>query len=231
MSQESHPAESVKIEEGWKAALYEEFAQPYFQQLKNFLVEEKQAGQTIYPPGKLIFNAFNKTPFDAVKVVIIGQDPYHGPGQAHGLCFSVPEGVKPPPSLKNIYKEMQTDVGITIPQHGNLIKWCEQGILMLNSMLTVRAHQAGSHKGKGWETFTTSVIRELNDQKSGLVFLLWGRYAQEKGVIIDTKKHHVLKAAHPSPFAAHNGFFGCKHFSTTNQLLIEQGKPAIDWQV
>ncbi|MCL4153352.1 UNVERIFIED_CONTAM: hypothetical protein GTU68_059847 [Idotea baltica] len=231
MSQESHPAESVKIEEGWKSALYEEFSQPYFQQLKNFLLEERQAGQTLYPPGKLIFNAFNKTPFDDVKVVIIGQDPYHGPGQAHGLCFSVPEGIKSPPSLKNIYKEMHADVGITIPHHGNLIKWAEQGILMLNSMLTVRARQAGSHKGKGWETFTTAVIRELNDQKSGLVFLLWGRYAQEKGAIIDTKKHHVLKAAHPSPFAAHNGFFGCKHFSTTNQFLQEQGKPVIDWQV
>lgn len=228
MSQD--PAEKVKMEAGWKAALIEEFRKPYFQTLRQFLVEERQSGQTLYPPASLIFHAFDRTPFDQVKVVILGQDPYHGPGQAHGLCFSVPHGVRIPPSLVNIYKEMLSDVGTTIPSHGNLEKWADQGILMLNSMLTVRARQAGSHRKKGWEEFTTAAIKALNDHKEGIIFLLWGRYAQEKGAIIDTSKHHVLKAAHPSPLAR-NAFMGCKHFSFTNQLLAEMGKQPIDWQV
>ncbi|MEL6673830.1 MAG: uracil-DNA glycosylase [Bacteroidota bacterium] len=227
----SHPAESVKIEEGWKKALYEEFAQPYFQQLKAFLIQERESRQTVYPPGKLIFNAFNKTPFEAVKVVILGQDPYHGPGQAHGLCFSVPREIKPPPSLINVYKELQTDVGMTIPNHGNLEVWADQGVFLLNSMLTVRAHQAGSHQKKGWEEFTTAAIQQLNDQREGLVFLLWGRYAQVKGAVIDQTRHLVLQAAHPSPFAAHKGFFGCRHFSQANAYLQQQGKTPINWQV
>ena len=223
-------AATVKIEEGWKQALMSQWDKPYFQQLKSFLVSEKQAGHTIYPPGKLIFNAFDTTPFDQVKVVIIGQDPYHGPGQAHGLCFSVPQGVRVPPSLKRIYKELQDDVGITIPNHGNLEKWAQQGILLLNSMLTVRAGQAASHQRKGWEQFTTAAIQALNQEKTGIIFLLWGRYAQEKGAIIDPGRHHILKAAHPSPLARH-GFLGCKHFSQTNALLQQQGKEPIDWQV
>ncbi|MEO0470360.1 MAG: uracil-DNA glycosylase [Bacteroidota bacterium] len=228
----SHPAEKVKIEEGWKKALWNEFDKPYFHQLKAFLLQEKQSGMTIFPPGAEIFNAFNQTPFDQVKAVIIGQDPYHGPGQAHGLCFSVKEGVRVPPSLKNIYKELAEDIpDFSIPAHGNLLSWAQQGVLMLNAMLTVRAHQAGSHKGRGWETFTSTAIQKLNEQKEGLVFLLWGKYAQEKGAVIDPGRHHVLKAAHPSPFAAHNGFFGCKHFSQTNQILQSQGKDPINWQI
>ncbi|MEL7533707.1 MAG: uracil-DNA glycosylase [Bacteroidota bacterium] len=227
----AHPAESVKLEEGWKKALWDEFAKPYFVELKNFLLSERQAKMTVFPPAKLIFNAFNTTPFDKVKVVVIGQDPYHGPGQAHGLSFSVPQGIKAPPSLKNIYKELATDVDFTIPNHGNLESWAEQGVLMLNSMLTVRAHTPASHQKKGWETFTSVAIQKLNEQREGIVFLLWGRYAQQKGMIIDPAKHHVLKAAHPSPFAAHNGFFGCQHFSKTNALLKQQGKSPINWQV
>ena len=226
----SDPAASVKIEEGWKNALKDEFGKPYFQKLKAFLLEEREAGHTIYPPGKFIFNAFNSAPFDKVKVVIIGQDPYHGPGQAHGLCFSVPEGIRIPPSLRNIYKELHEDVGMTIPNHGYLQSWADQGILMLNAMLTVRAGQAGSHQKKGWEQFTTAAITQLNEQKEGIIFLLWGRYAQEKGLVIDSQRHHVLKAAHPSPLAR-VGFIGCKHFSQTNGLLIKQGKAPIDWQV
>lgn len=227
----NHPAESVQIEAGWKNALYEEFAQPYFQNLKTFLLEEKNSGHLIFPPGKDILNAFNKTPFDNVKVVILGQDPYHDHGQAHGLCFSVPPGIVPPPSLKNIYKELQSDVGITIPSHGNLESWAAQGILLLNATLTVRAHQAGSHQGKGWEKFTTAAIQALNDRKEGLVFLLWGRYAQQKGSVIDLSKHYVLTSAHPSPLSAHNGFWGCKHFSQTNAILVKRGLTPINWQV
>ncbi|MEZ4772981.1 MAG: uracil-DNA glycosylase [Bacteroidia bacterium] len=227
----THPAESVQIEAGWKKVLYEEFAQPYFQQLKTFLLAEKNAGQLIFPPGKDIFNAFNKTPFEKVKVVILGQDPYHGPGQAHGLSFSVPPGIAPPPSLKNIYKELQSDVGISIPSHGNLEPWAEQGVLLLNSILTVRAHQAGSHQGKGWEKFTTASIKALNDHRDGLIFLLWGRYAQEKGSTIDLTRHYVLKSVHPSPLSAHNGFLGCKHFSQTNAILEKKGLTPINWQV
>lgn len=207
-----------------------EFSKPYFQQLKQFLLEEKKAGYTIYPPGNLIFHAFNRTPFEQVKVVIIGQDPYHGPGQAHGLCFSVPAGVTPPPSLRNVFAELQRDVGIQMPSHGNLEKWADQGVLLLNAILTVRARQAASHRGKGWEQFTDAAIQALNDQQQGIVFLLWGRYAQEKGRIIDPQRHHVLKAAHPSPLAR-NAFNGCRHFSQTNALLQAQGKTPIDWQI
>lgn len=224
------PAASVKIEAGWKEALRNEFSKPYFLQLKAFLLQEKKDGQVIYPPGPEIFHAFDSTPFDQVKVVIIGQDPYHGQGQAHGLCFSVKPGVAVPPSLKNIYKELHEDVGIQIPSHGYLQKWADQGVLMLNAILTVRAREAGSHRNKGWETFTTAAIQALDREKEGIVFLLWGRYAQDKGQVITPNRHHILKAAHPSPLAR-GGFNGCRHFSQTNALLIQQGTSPIDWQV
>lgn len=226
----SHPSESVQIEPGWKAVLHDEFAKPYFTELKNFLKQEKQAGKIIFPPGKLIFNAFELTPFDQVKVVILGQDPYHGPGQAHGLSFSVPAGIVAPPSLKNIYKELHTDLGLEVPTHGNLESWAKQGVLLLNSMLTVRAREAGSHRKKGWENFTDAVIDVLNKEKEGIIFLLWGRYAQDKGALIDRSKHLVLQAPHPSPLAR-GGFFGSRHFSQTNAYLTSKGKPAINWQV
>lgn len=223
--------ENVQIEESWKEALVEEFSKPYFAQLKEFLKQEKLAGKTIYPAGNLIFNAFASTPFDKVRVVLIGQDPYHGPNQACGLSFSVPNGVRVPPSLVNIYKELATDIeGFQIPKHGNLEKWAEQGVLLLNATLTVEAAKAGSHQKKGWEIFTDAVIDRLNAQKEGIVFLLWGRYAQDKGAKIDATRHHVLKAAHPSPLAG-NAFSGNKHFSKTNEILIQQGLPPIDWQV
>jgi uracil-DNA glycosylase len=189
------------------------------------------SGKTIYPPGSLIFNAFNSTPFDKVKVVILGQDPYHGDGQAHGLCFSVQYGVKPPPSLVNIYKELKSDVGFEIPAHGNLQKWTEQGVFLLNAMLTVEANQPASHQKKGWEEFTNAVIQKLSKERSGLIFMLWGNFAQQKAVLIDETKHTILKAAHPSPFSAYNGFFGCKHFSKTNEILKAKGEEEIDWQV
>lgn len=221
----------VQIEESWKKVLLAEFGQPYFAALKAFLKAEKDAGHSVYPPGNRIFHAFSCTPFDAVKVVLIGQDPYHGAGQAEGLSFSVPLGVATPPSLRNIYKELAADItGFSIPKHGNLEKWARQGVLLLNATLTVRANTAGSHQKKGWETFTDAVIRALNDQKTGIVFLLWGKYAQDKGKIIDTNKHFVLKAAHPSPLAG-DAFLGNRHFSQTNQLLVQQGKEPIDWQV
>lgn len=219
-----------KIEPSWLHALNKEFDKPYFKKLKTFLKEEKKE-HTIYPKDSDIFNAFNYTPFDKVKVVIIGQDPYHGEGQAHGLSFSVPENTKTPPSLKNIYKELEQDVGVSIPNHGNLTKWAEQGVLMLNATLTVRKKTPGSHQKKGWEKFTDACIDKISTEKEGVVFLLWGNYAKEKGRIINNSKHHVLSAAHPSPFSAHNGFFGCKHFSKTNELLIKQQKSPINWQV
>jgi uracil-DNA glycosylase len=219
-----------KIEASWKAKLSREFNQPYFSELKNFLQQEKQNGETIYPPGPQIFNCFNKTPFDLVKVVILGQDPYHGPGQAHGLCFSVQVGVKPPPSLANIFKELAADVGFKIPDHGSLESWASQGVLLLNSGLTVRDGQPASHQGKGWETFTDGVVKILNDEKEGLIFLLWGKPAQLKGFLIDPVRHHILKAPHPSPFSAYTGFFGCRHFSKTNDLLLKMGREPIDWQ-
>ncbi|MBQ4215434.1 MAG: uracil-DNA glycosylase [Bacteroidales bacterium] len=217
-----------KIEPSWKNVLIDEFNKPYFVALKEFLVEEKKK-YVVYPAGANIFNAFACTPFNKVKVVIIGQDPYHGPGQAHGLSFSVPEGIQKPPSLVNIFKELQSDIGKPIPESGNLESWARQGVLLLNATLTVRANQAGSHQKRGWEQFTDSVIRTLSDQKSGLVFLLWGRFAQDKAALIDASKHHILKAAHPSPLSAYNGFFGCKHFSKTNEILLSQGETAIEW--
>jgi uracil-DNA glycosylase len=218
-----------KIEEGWKSNLRPYFQSPDFQSLKRFLLEEKNAGRVIYPPGHLIFNAFNTTPFDSVRVVIIGQDPYHGPGQANGLCFSVTDGMQHPPSLQNIFKELKSDLGIPIPVNGNLESWARQGVLLLNATLTVRANQPGSHQGKGWEQFTDGVIRSLSEKKSGLVFMLWGRFAQAKSVLIDSSRHHILKAPHPSPFSAYSGFFGCRHFSAANEILLRNGQKPVDW--
>ncbi len=217
-----------QIESSWKAILQNEFQQPYFATLKAFLIEEKSKHK-VYPPGSEIFAAFNHTPFDQVKVVIIGQDPYHGAGQAHGMCFSVRKGVTPPPSLKNIYKEIQDDIGGDIPTHGELTQWADQGVLLLNATLTVRAGQAGSHQNKGWEQFTDAVIGQVSQQKSGVVFLLWGNFAKQKAALIDAGKHHILTCPHPSPFAARYGFFGSKHFSKTNALLQQGGKEPIDW--
>jgi len=208
----------------------DEFQSPYFSELKSFLQEEKRSF-TIYPPGFLIFNAFKHTPFDKVKVVILGQDPYHGKGQAHGLCFSVPPGITQPPSLVNIFRELHSDLGIPVPAHGNLEPWADQGVLLINATLTVRDSQAGSHQKRGWETFTDRVIQRVSALKNGVVFLLWGRFAQAKESLIDVQKHLVLKAAHPSPLSAHNGFFGCRHFSRTNDYLIQQGKEGIDWRL
>lgn len=216
------------IEESWLEALRDEFSADYFSQLKQFLKEEKQISQ-VYPPGSQIFSAFNYTPLTAVKVVIIGQDPYHGKGQAHGLCFSVPNGIKVPPSLVNIYKEIKNDLDIPIPSTGNLEKWAKQGVLLLNATLTVRASDAGSHQGKGWEMFTDVVIKTISDLRAGVIFILWGKYAQDKQSLIDSEKHFILKAPHPSPFSANRGFFGCGHFSKTNQILSENGISEIDW--
>lgn len=222
----------VHIESSWKEVLKNEFTKTYFLEIVTFLKMEKNAGKNIYPPGPLIFNAFTQTPFHKVKVVIIGQDPYHNPGQAHGLSFSVPSGVKPPPSLMNIYKEINASLGIAMPaEFGNLIKWAEQGVLLLNAILTVRANEPGSHSKIGWMNFTDAVIKKISDEKSGIIFLLWGKFAQEKQALIDETKHHVLKAAHPSPFSAYQGFFGCNHFVKTNQLLTEQGLQPIDWKL
>ena len=222
----------VKIESGWKEVLKDEFSRPYFEQIVHFLKAEKMAGKTIYPPGPLIFNAFDQTPFDQVKVVIIGQDPYHGPGQAHGLCFSVQAGVKPPPSLVNIYKEIQSDIGIKMSlEKGDLTPWAKQGVLLLNAALTVRANEPFSHSQIGWAQFTDAVIRKIDKEKEGVIFLLWGKFAQEKQQLINATRHHVLKAAHPSPFSADKGFFGCKHFSKTNELLLQQGKDPINWMI
>ncbi len=219
-----------QLEPGWLAYLQEEFSKDYFKNLKAFLVQEK-ANHQVYPAGKDIFNAFWLTPIDQLKVVILGQDPYHGTGQAHGLSFSVQKGVPIPPSLVNIFKELKQDLEIAPPAHGDLTSWARQGVLLLNATLTVRAHQAGSHQGKGWEQFTDSVIRTINDQCTGVIFLLWGNYAKAKAVLIDQQKHHVLTAAHPSPFSAYNGFFGCGHFSRANELLVQQGKEAIEWSL
>jgi uracil-DNA glycosylase len=222
----------VQMEDSWKRELKQEFAKAYFQQIVTFLKTEKVQGKTIYPPGPLIFNAFNLTPFDNVKVVILGQDPYHGQGQAHGLCFSVQDGITPPPSLINIYKEIEKDIGVGMPaRHGNLSKWAQQGVLLINAFLTVRANEPASHSKIGWDQFTNAVIQKISDSKKGVVFLLWGKFAQEKQSLIDETKHHVLKAAHPSPFSADKGFFGCKHFSQTNDLLLKEGREPIDWKL
>jgi uracil-DNA glycosylase len=218
------------IEESWKAVLYEEFNKQYFKELKEFLIEEKKKFR-IFPPGSLIFNAFNHTSFGKVNVVIIGQDPYHGYGQAHGLCFSVPDGVPKPPSLVNIFKELENDLGISPPSHGNLEKWANQGVLLLNATLTVRENLAGSHQHKGWESFTNEAIRQLSAQKEGVIFVLWGNYAIAKKELIDSTRHPVLTAAHPSPLSANNGFFGCRHFSKINEILRNQGKQEIDWKL
>ena len=217
------------IEQSWKVQLTGQFTQPYFKELKSFLVTEKKQFK-VYPPGNQIFSAFNRTPFSKIKVVIIGQDPYHGPGQANGLCFSVSPGIPCPPSLKNIYKELFTDLGIPVPYSGNLEPWADQGVLMLNATLTVRANTPGSHQKKGWETFTDAVIKSISDKKKGIVFLLWGNYAQSKEPLIDANKHFILKAAHPSPLAR-GAFFGCKHFSKTNRILETQGIMPIDWRI
>lgn len=217
------------IDESWKKVLENEFNSSYFFDLKQFLIEEMKHN-TIYPPGNKIFSAFNLTPFEKVKVVIIGQDPYHGPGQANGLCFSVSDGIAKPPSLQNIFKELKTDLGISIPVSGNLEKWAKQGVLLLNATLTVRKNSAGSHHNKGWEKFTDAVIKQISNRASGIVFLLWGRFAQSKEELIDHEKHFVLKAAHPSPLAR-GAFFGCRHFSQTNEILTKQGNEIIDWSI
>jgi uracil-DNA glycosylase len=218
------------IDPTWLKVLDKEINKPYFKNLEEFLVEE-YSKEIIYPPKNLIFNAFNKTPLDRVKVILLGQDPYHGPGQAHGLCFSVPVGIKPPRSLVNIFKELRDDLGIPVPPHGNLEAWAKQGVLLLNTTLTVRAKQPLSHHSRGWETFTDHVIEVLSTQKKGLIFLLWGRNAFEKESLIDTSKHTILKAAHPSPFSAARGFFGCRHFSKTNEILTKEGLKPIDWRI
>lgn len=221
----------VKIEESWKIRLKEEFEKPYFLQLIEHLKAEKALNKQIYPAGTNIFNAFDSTPFDQVKLVILGQDPYHGAGQAHGLSFSVQDGVAIPRSLQNIFKELQADIGLPIPTSGNLTAWAERGVLLLNASLTVRANEPASHAQLGWLTFTDQVIRTLSAEKKGLVFLLWGKFAQEKQILIDDSKHLILKAAHPSPFSAEKGFFGCKHFSKANEYLVRKGYDPIDWKL
>lgn len=222
---------NVTIEESWKKILKEEFEKDYFKQIVTFIKTEKAAGKIIYPPGSLLFNSFEKTPFDKIKVVLLGQDPYHNKGQAHGLSFSVPDGVTKPPSLLNIFKELQSDIGINSPASGNLEKWAQEGVLLLNASLTVRQNEPGSHSKIGWLQFTDAVIRKISNEKKGIVFLLWGKFAQEKQPLIDETKHHVLKAAHPSPFSADKGFFGCKHFSKTNEFLVKEGLQPVDWQL
>ncbi len=220
----------VQIEPSWKEHLQVEFDKPYFSAIVEFIKQEIADGKVVYPPGKFIFNAFNKTPFDKVKVVILGQDPYHGKGQAHGLCFSVQHGVKPPPSLVNIFKEIKDDLGIDPPNHGCLEKWAEEGVFLLNAILTVRASEPTSHSKIGWETFTDAVIRKISDEKKGVVFMLWGNFARAKKALIDTTKHYVLESAHPSPFSVTH-FYGCRHFSKANDLLVQQGLEPIDWSL
>ena len=219
------------IDPSWKAVLRGAFDDPGFLRLRGFLKREKAGPVPVYPPGRELFAAFDRTPFEDVKVVVLGQDPYHGPGQANGLCFSVNPGVRKPPSLNNIFKEIHDDLGLPIPEHGDLGHWADQGVLLLNATLTVRAHQAGSHHGQGWEAFTDAAVRALSEQRRNLVFLLWGSKAKAKAAIVDRTRHHVLTAAHPSPLSAHNGFFGCRHFSKTNATLEKLGLPPIDWSL
>ena len=219
----------VKIEQSWKEALADEFAKPYFESLVNFLREEKAAGKKIFPPGSQIFRAFDLTPVKDVKVVILGQDPYHGDGQANGLCFSVDDGVDFPPSLRNILKEVSEDTGTPVPTSGNLDRWAEQGVLMLNAVLTVRAHEAASHAGRGWERFTDAVVRLIAEKKKGVVYMLWGSYAQKKGAMVNSSQNLVLKAVHPSPLSVYRGFFGSRHFSKANDYLVQTGKAPIKW--
>lgn len=221
----------VKIEPSWKKTLKGEFEKPYFEQIALHIKTEKSQGKKIYPPGSCIFNAFNTTPVDKIKVVILGQDPYHGPGQAHGLCFSVPNGIPPPPSLINIFKELHDDVGIKIPNHGDLTHWAEQGVFLLNASLTVRDGEPMSHSKIGWALFTDSVIRKISEERNHVVFLLWGKFAQEKKYLIDESKHLILKSAHPSPLSANAGFFGCHHFSKANEYLMKHGMDPIDWSL
>ncbi len=225
------PRKSIDLHPSWLAHLASEFEQPYMQQLKAFLLAQKQQNKVIYPPSKLIFNAFNSTPLDQVKVVILGQDPYHGPNQAHGLCFSVQPGIQPPPSLQNMFKELSRDLGLPVPNHGCLQSWAEQGVLLLNATLTVEQARAGAHQGQGWEIFTDKAIQLVNEQCSGVVFLLWGSYAQKKGALIDKRKHLVLTAPHPSPLSAYRGFIGCGHFSAANAYLVKQQKTPVNWQL
>lgn len=222
-------ADEVRLHESWKTPLNGEFAAPYMQALKSFLVEEKAKGARIFPKGAQYFRALDLTPLDKVRVIILGQDPYHGEGQAHGLCFSVPPGVRPPPSLVNIYKEIESDLGIRPARHGFLEHWAQQGVLLLNAVLTVQMGMAASHQGKGWERFTDAVIRLVNERPDPVVFMLWGSYAQKKAAFVDASRHLVLKAPHPSPLSAHNGFFGCRHFSKANAFLESRGLPPIDW--
>lgn len=221
----------IQLHESWLSRLEDQFQLPYMHSLREFLLTRKKHQAVTYPPGAQIFNALNTTPFEQVRVVILGQDPYHGPGQAHGLCFSVQPGVRVPPSLANIYRELQADLGLVPPSHGYLQTWAEQGVLLLNAVLTVERGQAGSHQGKGWETFTDAIVELLNDEREGLVFLLWGSYALKKGAVIDRKKHLVLTAPHPSPLSAYRGFLGCRHFSLANEYLQEQQHPPIDWSL
>ena len=223
--------EGVRLEESWRQALATEFGNPYMSELRRFLMSEKEAGKRIFPKGAEYFRALDLTPLDRVKVVILGQDPYHGPGQAHGLCFSVPPGVRIPPSLVNIYKELQSDLGIPPAHHGFLEHWARQGVLLLNSVLTVEEARAASHQGRGWERFTDAVIRAVNDQCDGVVFMLWGSYAQKKASFVDRNRHLVLRAPHPSPLSAHNGFFGSRHFSQANAFLVSRDKQPIDWKL
>ena len=222
---------AIQLEPSWLARLAPEFEQTYMQDLRTFLRAEKQAGKRIFPAGKEYFNAFSHTPLDKVKVVILGQDPYHGEGQAHGLCFSVKPGVAVPPSLKNIYKEIHAELGLPIPAHGHLTAWADQGVLLLNAVLSVECARAASHQGKGWETFTDRVIDVVNREREGVVFMLWGSYAQRKGALIDSQRHCVLKAPHPSPLSAHRGFFGCGHFAAANDYLRGRGETPIDWSL
>ena len=223
-------ADNVNIEKSWGKVLLGEFQRPYFNALSTTLKSAISEGKTIYPPSPLIFRAFELTPYNELKVVILGQDPYHNPGQAMGLSFSVPKGVRTPPSLKNIYKELHSDIGFSIPEHGDLTQWAEQGVFLLNAMLTVEERKPGSHKKIGWQKFTDAVIKTISDNKEGIIFMLWGRYAQSKKIFIDTEKHHVLEAAHPSPLAR-NAFSGCKHFTECNALLTEQGQSTINWSI
>ena len=223
--------DSIQMDSSWKEVLRDEFQKPYFAQIKDFLVQEKQSGYIVYPKWSDIFNAFNQTPFDKVKVVILWQDPYHGEGEAHGLCFSVQDGVRQPPSLKNIFKELESDLWLPLPKTGNLLPWTHQGVFLLNASLTVRKDSPNSHKDIWWQQFTDAVIQKISDQKQGVIFVLWWAYAQSKDILIDTSRHFILKSPHPSPFSAHKWFLGCKHFSKINDLLLMQWKTPIDWHI